>query len=210
MNSVAVNKLLLLSGFCFVLTMFRFWATDTISYVFLPFNLILAWIPLGVAYSFSQTKNQFKLFFLFLLWLVFFPNSPYIITDLIHLKPRNNFPLWFDSVFLYSFAFTGLMLGMFSAILIYRKLKEIFSLTTAKGTMLFAMLLSGYGVYIGRFLRWNSWNILTHPFEILGDTLVRLLHPFEYPRTYGMTLLIGALLFLVFMVFESFMQKEKA
>lgn len=210
MSSLVIKKLLQLSGFCIVLEVFRLLTTETLVYIFLPFNLILAWIPLRFATLASKQEKNWKFFICFIAWLVFFPNAPYIITDLIHLKARSNFPLWFDLTLIYSFAFTGLIVGMFSAILIYNKLKEIFPRIAAKAIMLSVMLISGYGIYIGRFLRWNSWNLLTDPFAIFYDTLTRIIHPFSYPRTYGMTLMIGVLLCLVFSVFESFTQKVEA
>src|SRR5688572_7692397 len=109
MSSALIKKLLLLSAFCFVLEVFRILATGTLKYIFLPWNLILAWIPLIVAVFASREEKKIKFFCYFLGWLLFFPNAPYIITDLIHLRPRNDFPLWFDSTLIYSFAFTGLI-----------------------------------------------------------------------------------------------------
>ena len=74
--------------------------------------------------------------------------------------------------------------------------------------MLFAMLVSGYGIYIGRFLRYNSWDLFSDPFQILADTASRLAHPASYPRTYGITLMAGALLSLVLFIFESLLIAE--
>ncbi len=93
MSSLVIKKLLQLSGFCIVLEVFRLLTTETLVYIFLPFNLILAWIPLGFATLASKQEKNWKFFICFIAWLVFFPNAPYIITDLIHLKARSNFPL---------------------------------------------------------------------------------------------------------------------
>lgn len=210
MLSPTVKKLLLLSAFCCVLVLFRFKTTDTLSYFFLPGNLLLAWIPLASALLMRRQEKTIPALLCFLVWLPFFPNAPYIITDLVHLRPRNDFPLWFDSILLYSFAFTGLVVGMYSAVIIYNRLKELMPRLIAKGIMLSVMLISGYGIYIGRCLRWNSWDLLTDPTGIYYDTIARLAHPFSYPRTYGMTLVVGVLLCLVFSVFESFTQKYEA
>lgn len=118
-------------------------------------------------------------------------------------------PFWFDTVLMYSFAFTGLVLGMLSAVIIYNKLKELTGRYSAQAVMMVVMLLSGYGIYMGRVLRWNSWNILTHPTGIYYDTVARITEPFNYPRTYGMTLVFTALLWLVFSVFESLMSAQQ-
>lgn len=203
------KRLLLLSVFCCVLEAYRLHTTDNLSYIFLPFNLVLAWVPAGFAALAFKQKKWWAFAPCFAAWLAFFPNSPYIITDLIHLKPRAAMPFWFDTVLIYSFAFTGLLLGMLSAVIIYTKLKELSNRYAAKGIMLVVMLLSGYGIYMGRVLRWNSWNILTHPSGIYYDTVARLTDPFSYPRTYGMTLIFAALLWLTFSVFESLVTPQQ-
>lgn len=203
MFTTVFKRLLLLSAFCCVLEAYRLHTSDSLSYIFLPFNLILAWVPVGFALLAGKQNKWWAFAPWFIAWLAFFPNSPYIITDLIHLKPRGVMPFWFDTVLLYSFAFTGLVLGMLSAIIIYNKLKQLSGRYTAKAIMVVVMLLSGYGIYMGRVLRWNSWNLLTHPAGIYYDTVARLTDPFTYPRTYGMTLIFATLLWLVFSVFES-------
>jgi len=202
-------KLFLLSSFCFAFEVVRMIATDSLNYIFLPFNLLLAWIPMLFAMLAANEERLGRKLLYLVVWLIFFPNAPYLITDLIHLKPRNDFPLWFDSILLYSFAFTGLMVGMFSALIIYSQLRRVFSSTVSKGFILLMMLGSGYGIYLGRFLRWNSWSLLTHPLSILHDTLARILHPFSYPQTYEVTIMTGLLLSIAFLLFESFTLKEE-
>lgn len=204
MYATVIKRLVLLSAFCFALELYRLSSTGNAGFIFLPFNLILAWIPVAFALLANRTHKRWVFALCFTAWLVFFPNSPYIITDMIHLKPRAASPYWFDTAMLYTFAFTGLLVGIFSALIIFRRLKDLTGYYTASGIMLLAMLASGYGIYLGRMLRWNSWNLLTHPTGIWYDTLARITDPFMYPRTYGMTLLFGILLWLVFLVFESF------
>ncbi len=204
MYATVIKRLVLLSAFCFALELYRLSSTGNAGFIFLPFNLILAWILVAFALLANHTGKRWLFALCFTAWLVFFPNSPYIITDMIHLKPRAASPYWFDTAMLYTFAFTGLLVGVFSALIIYRRLKQFTGYYTASGIMLLAMLASGYGIYLGRVLRWNSWNLLTHPTGIWYDTLARITDPFMYPRTYGMTLLFGILLWLVFLVFESF------
>ena len=205
-----IRRLMFLSIFCIALEVLRMCCTFTLNYIFLPWNLILAWVPLVFAIQIVKEENKRRLGAWLFAWFIFFPNAPYIITDFLHLKPRDNFPFWFDSILLYAFAFAGLMTGVVSALLVYKKLNELMPKYLAKGIMVVVMFFSGYGIYIGRFLRYNSWDILTDPFEILGDTAARILHPFSYPRTYGVTLMAGVLLCLVLAVFESFMEKETA
>lgn len=208
MSTTIVKRLFWLSAFCLALELVRL-SIRSSSFIFLSFNLILAWIPLLFALLIERQQKPYLLPFLFAGWLAFFPNAPYIITDLLHLKPRHGVPFWYDTMLLYSFALTGLLVGMYSALLVYYRLKQTAPTWLARLSMLAIMFISGYGIYLGRFLRWNSWDLVTNPDEILMDTLHRLAHPFTYPRAYTMTLVVGILLWLVFSVFESLSPKEE-
>lgn len=207
--TTALRKLAMLTAFCLVLEIARMFISHSINYIFLPWNLLLAWIPLWLSnYIISENKKG-KLIFLFSVWLLFFPNAPYLITDLIHLKPRGTFPFWYDMLMCYSYAFTGLMLGMLSVLVVYQKLKAITRKLYAQVVILFAMMASGYGIYMGRFLRWNSWDALLNPFSIVADTAERIFNPTVYPRAYGVTLIVGVFLFLTFLTLESFTNTEE-
>ncbi len=198
-----IPRLALLSAFCCFIEVGRIVITHNITFIFLPWNLILAWVPLWFAMQLKDESRPVHLFLYLATWLVFFPNAPYIITDFLHLKPRINFPFWYDAILLYSFAFTGLLLGILSAHIVFKKLKTLFLPWKAKGLMLFTMLISGYGIYVGRFLRFNTWDLLTNPFQITTDTVSRILHPTVYPRAYCVTIVTGTLLSLIFFIFES-------
>ncbi len=208
--SAVIRQVFLLSAFCFVLQIFRMVCTGTLNYIFLPWNLLLAWVPLAFATIATRQTSKLKLFMAFVVWLLFFPNSPYIITDLIHLKPRNGWPHWYDAFLIYSFALAGLLAGIVSTLIIYRKLKEVLPPLLARAVVLGSIFLCGYGIYMGRFLRWNSWDAITNPFQILSDTFTHLAHPITYSRTYGITLLSSILMWLVFKVFESLMQQKES
>lgn len=202
--SPPIKALALLSAFCIVLEMFRLITTQTLGYIFLPWNLCLAWVPLLVSTAMKRQKSQTKVMLLSAVWLLFFPNAPYIITDLLHLKPRHTIPHWYDVLLIYSYAFTGFMLGIYSALLVYAKWNQFAPSWFARLLMCAAMLLAGYGIYLGRFLRWNSWDAFLNPLQIVQDTFHRIVHPLSHLQTYGVTLLCGALLYLSFLVVESF------
>jgi uncharacterized membrane protein len=203
-----IPRLALLTAFCFSIEIFRMILTLDINYIFLPWNLILAWVPLYLAMQLKDEAKPLHLFIYLAAWLAFFPNAPYIITDFIHLKPRTDFPFWYDALLVFSYAFAGLLLGIISALIVFKKIKTLFVLWKAKGFMVFTMLISGYGIYVGRYLRYNTWDLLTDPFQITTDTISRIIHPTIYPRTYGVTIMAGVLLSLVFFIFESFLLTE--
>lgn len=199
----------MLSLYCIALLTGRMILTQSINYIFLGFNLLLAWIPLWLICDVSIGGSKTKLIVMLIGWLLFFPNAPYLITDLIHLKARNDFPVWYDAIMLFAFAYAGLLTGLYSMIVLFNYLQNILSKSVSFTLVFLLSFLSAYGVYMGRFLRWNSWDILFSPQQILFDFMHRVLHPGQHVRTYAVTLLIGTLLMLSFRVFESLTKKEE-
>lgn len=192
------------SLFSLALLFSRIHWTGRIMFLFLGWNLFLAWLPWVFSRSLlflSQGRSPAWLAgILFLLWLLFFPNAPYILTDLFHLKQRTPVPLWYDLVLILSFAMTGMLLGLFSLldiqIWLLRRLPPLL-VWIIVGAVL---LLGSFGIYVGRYLRWNSWDILLNPLDLLGDMMERILHPGRHPHTWGMTLSFWMFLFLTYLV----------
>jgi uncharacterized membrane protein len=111
-------------------------------------------------------------------WLVFFPNAPYILTDLQHLgNPKPDVPLWFDMLLIIWFAWTGLLLGLVSLFLMHGIVIREFGRVTGWGFVLAVGVLSSLGVYIGRFLRWNSWDLFLQPLVRISDLMYYAAHP---------------------------------
>ena len=200
-----LNLLLLgSSAVCVGLIFFRLIATGEPHFFFLIWNLILAWIPLLFSRMIVNANNNkagnFKLACLFFLWLLFFPNAPYIITDLFHFHQRPLVPLWFDLVLILSFAWNGLMLGFISLMHIHDLLSERFN-SFKSLIMVFALLvLCGFGIYLGRYKRWNSWDMFTNPYQLITDIGDRLIHPMDHLRTVGMTVLFSIFLIVNYMI----------
>ncbi|MFT4598702.1 MAG: putative membrane protein [Bacteroidia bacterium] len=210
-----LNETVLLFAFstlCLVLSVIRVFASATPTFLFLNWNLFLAFIPwalssLLIIYPKLQEK---KLAVITLLgtWLLFFPNAPYILTDLFHLKHVVSMPMWFDLLLILSFAWVGLLFGFMSLwdiekilnrYLIKSRLKGLlryrFSVPIFSSVLLF---IGSFGIYLGRYLRWNSWDIIAEPFALIYDIGDRFINPFEHPRTWGVTLLMGLFLNLVY------------
>jgi len=188
--------LIAMSLFCFGISLTRYFITDTKVFLFLNWNLFLAFIPwlLSSVIIIKGIDKKFTLILLILSWLVFFPNSPYILTDLFHLRLRSSAPIWFDLIVILSFAWTGLIFGFISLMDIEVLLKKYLKDKWINFTIVLFLFLSSFGIYLGRYLRWNSWDILTNPFELSRDIIDRFVNPFIHPRTWGMTLLMGILL----------------
>lgn len=153
------------------------------EFAFLVWNLILAWIPLVMSYIASGfvEKRRYVLFTVpvaAILWLLFFPNAPYIITDLFHLsEPQPYIPVWFDALLINWFAWTGILLGVFSLFMMHDIVRRAFGRITGWLFVLAVSTLCAVGIYIGRFLRWNSWDIILHPSQKLSEFLYYATHP---------------------------------
>ena len=138
-------------------------------YAFLIWNLFLAWIPFILAYfAHAVSWRRISLYFIIpsiaLLWLIFFPNAPYILTDFQHLaNTSSDLPVWYDVMMLIWFAFTGLLLGMVSLFLMQEIVRREFGRWVGWAFVAAVAGLSAAGVYMGRFLRWNSWDVLRDP-----------------------------------------------
>ncbi len=163
------------------LLMARITLTGRILFAFLLWNLILAWAPLLFAWLARAiwAKRPYALFFVFL-WLIFFPNAPYIVTDFIHLRWSFGVPFLFDAAMIGSFALTGMALGVVSLWLLQTRIVESYGRTAGRLFVLTAVALSSYGVYLGRFLRWNSWDLFANPLALLQDVAHSLTMPFTF------------------------------
>jgi uncharacterized membrane protein len=127
----------------------------------------------------------------FCLWLLFLPNAPYILTDLIHLAPRPHVPLWFILALLLSCAGTGAMLGYLSILDVHAVVEEKFSKTTGWAVAISSLLLCAFGIYLGRFLRWNSWDALANPLQLLRSIVRQFIDPSVHPHPLGVTVVFG-------------------
>jgi uncharacterized membrane protein len=176
----------------------RMVTSGTGAFFFLPWNLFLAALPLvfsSIAWRLDSTRWRKFALVLFIPWLMFLPNAPYILTDLLHLKERAPIPMWYDLLMLLSFGLNGLFLGYFSLIQMESVLQRYLPRFTA-GFSFLALFLSAYGIYLGRFLRLNSWDVLSQPRDTAYHVLHPLVHPFDHPRMWAVTLIMGFMLWV--------------
>ena len=163
------------------------WRNQSLGYSYLIWNLFLAWIPLLFAVRLTvllrhKLWSSWEGLATSLLWLVFLPNSFYMITDFIHLQEAKRVDLVYDALMLTSFIYTGVILGFSSLYLIHLQLRRRLSNYAATAWVAVTLLICSSAIYVGRDLRWNSWDILTNPGGLLFDISDRLQHPSAYPR----------------------------
>lgn len=205
-------------GACFLiigaLLCFRIFYSGSIRYIFMVWNVFLAWIPYVIS---SQLPHYFKKpvwkrLVLFGSWLLFFPNALYIVTDLVHLKADTNVPWWFDAMFLFLNAFVGLLLAFASLIKVESFLHTQLSHKIVSKIIPTLLFFGSFGVYLGRFERWNSWNIIDEPFSLLSNILSAIFNPVDNWRVWAITLLftlVYAVLFYSLRIIPVAMKQHK-
>lgn len=148
-------------------------------------NLFLAVLPLLCSLIFTHTTHQHKIIHILSLiaWFLFFPNAPYMITDFIHITPLTfyeyassgsiylqNIITWMQLLYLALGIFVGVLSGFKSLAILHTYFKKHYSPLIIHILLAFVFLSSGYGIFLGRFLRLNSWDIL-HPFAMISEII---------------------------------------
>jgi uncharacterized membrane protein len=199
-----LNNLVVIFGlFCVLLSLIRVKLTTSIYLMFLIWNLFLAAIPY-ILTSYLKTKNvlknQVRNGLIILVWLLFLPNSFYILTDFVHLSYSNTFLFWYDLMLISSYSTLGFLLGIIS-------LQDFESLIASKldsklssSILISISILSGFGIYLGRVLRYNSWDILKNPIDLFND----LLNVFITSKSLGFSLLFGSFIYFIFRISKHF------
>jgi uncharacterized membrane protein len=181
-------------------------------YTNLVWNLFLAWIPFGLAMylydGFRRGVGRAQLWAVGTLWLLFLPNAMYIVTDVKWLRYWAGAPLWYDAALVAAAAPCGLLLGFMSLHLVQAIVRRTAGAVLAWSFAFGALALSAFGVYLGRFLRWNSWDVFTHPGVLADRLLPHLAHPQDHPQALAVTALFTAFLAMSYLVFYAFAEPE--
>lgn len=217
--------LLAASAGCLLMIVLRVLVTGRVRYRFLLWNLFLAWIPyllavlIGWIGSAGLPAARVKLATagIGLVWLFFYPNAPYILTDFIHViqSPADalyHHPvitdtalLWYDIILNSAFSFIGHMIGLISLVLLHRTIRRMYRESLARAFVVAAILLGGYGIYLGRFERLNSWDVFRHPLATLEVMLVNLLNL----KAVLFSLSFAFFIFLTYLIVYSFSETAR-
>jgi uncharacterized membrane protein len=182
-------------------------ATQDHRYTFLLWNLFLAWVPLiaaALAFALAQRGVGGLVGVLVAVWLLFFPNAPYVLTDFIHLHENGPSPLWYDALMLSSFAWTALMLGFASLYLIHAIIGRRAGAAVGWVVVVCVLGLASFGVYLGRFARFNSWDVVTRPHLVLSVIREEIDSPLHDPRMVVALLVLTASLLVGYLVLYAF------
>lgn len=201
-----LGSLILATALCLALVVARWAWTHQATHHWLLWNLFLAWLPAAAALAAYNLRSRrgpiagTAFVLCAVVWLGFWPNAPYLVTDLIHLQPSAGAPDWYDLLMYVTFAWTGFFLGLVSLyvmqVAVARRNGALAGWTVSLG----ALALGGFGIYLGRFLRWNSWDVLTRPGALLSDIANRLFHPLADPKATVFSLLASLWLGAMYLV----------
>lgn len=196
-----IGSLIFATALCAALLVMRVVHSHSFGYMGLGWNLFLAWLPmLSSLMAYNLYKRQSHISWLMVagcavVWLIFFPNAPYLMTDIVHLQPQADAPFWYDLIVVTAFAWTGFFLGLVSLFLMQALVRKAAG-TVASWVFAFGVLgLTGFGIYLGRFLGWNSWDVFMNPKPLLVDIFEQVRHPLAHFQA-----LVFSMLFSLFFV----------
>lgn len=205
---IRFNIISKLFAFSITLLLVRVFKTQHYSFFFLVWNLFLAWLPYWIICKYQNFKSKMGQLIVIGLTLLFLPNAPYIVTDLFHLSKNLIAPLWFDLILILNFSLLGLLFFLLTTerllIIIAPFFKSGFWFNSVK----FLIILSnGYGIYLGRYLRFNSWDIISNPDDLSSGIFHSIFDTDNYKETISVTITFTIFLYLVFEMYESFKKR---
>lgn len=175
-----------LSALSIWLYVFRLIGVGDDRFWFMNWNLVLAWVPLLLAWQFSSGLPHRRWtskvsVALIVLWVLFLPNSFYMVSDFIHIRNSSDADVIYDVIMLSSYALTGMVLGWVSTLIMHNHFSKKFGAARAWQVILAIFVACGFAIYLGRYLGWNSWDVIFSPAFILFDVSERVLNPTLYP-----------------------------
>jgi len=180
-------------------------SVNELTYPYLVWNLFLAWLPLVFAIWLRHILSyklwsSWEAVIVTCVWLALLPNSFYMVSDFIHLAELTPDQVLLGAVTFTSFVFTGLCLGVSSLYLVHREFLKRVSGRAAAGIVAALLFVASVAIYVGRDLRWNSWDVILNPFGLLFDLSDRLLHPSQYGQVLSVVLPFFVLLTVIYYV----------
>ncbi len=198
------NILLVVTILNVVVLLIRNKAQATSDYDFLLWNLFLGFLPLAVAWVLDYLGsglNKYIFYFMSFVWLIFYPNAPYMMSDVIHVE-GNDLTIIYNGLIIFSLATLSLFYGFLSIKIMYRLFEEREGKKLANLSLAFALLFSCLGFYMGRILRLNSWDIFTRPWEVVKETFNGLWPISEHPETYIIMFLFGGIQYMLLIMMK--------
>ena len=202
-NFESLSILTIAVTFSSFLLLFRIKYLKSFYFLFLIWNIILAIVPYAITmYLKTMSFSKISMVFWFCIWLLFLPNAPYIITDLLHLKVSSTSMLWLDVLVILSFALTGLLLFYLTLRDMTKIIEDYYPKLNLKWLTPIIFFLCAFGVYLGRFIRYNSWEIISNPMNLLSDIFEMIVYPNQNIQVWIFTLGFGLFIWVGYSLFN--------
>jgi uncharacterized membrane protein len=211
---LTIRQWLLISClFSLSLLILRVIISSRLSYGFLAWNLFLAFVPYFISEWLSSHQlilsSRIRLIPLLFIWILFMPNSFYILTDLFHLNHINKEDSWFDLTLILSFSWNGILFGILSLEKMEMLLKNTKGKFISSLAICAVMWLNAFGVYVGRYLRFNSWDIFINPFALLSGITNIIFRPYDYRYAWAMSFCFAFFMILLYFTIKKLSEAFK-
>ena len=205
---VVPKDVLIISCFAVTLDLARVGFYGSTYFMYLIWNIFLAFLPFIVSaallyHPLTKKYDYWVLILGFFVWLFLLPNAPYMVTDLVHLGHNYSGSFWYDLIMLFSFAWAGILLAFYSLSHIEKLLRTKYSHKITNTAIAFILLFTSFGIYIGRFLRWNSWDIVANPLYFFKNIADIIMNPVANRATYIFTTLLFIFMFVFYTAWKS-------
>lgn len=200
----AVQSIAYLSILAVVMNLVRLVLAENDAYVWLNWNLFLALVPVLLAYTVIVSKHRMVAVVAILAWIGFLPNAPYLITDFIHLAdvgPRDL--LWYDAIMMFVYSLIGVLAYLVSLRIIMQRFRWPLYMSLVTG------ILTGFGIYLGRYIRFNTWHVLTQPLDIVRVIREIIMYPSQHAPVLTMTLSFAIFLTVIYFISSPYLLHEK-
>lgn len=184
------NSIVGASAAALVLYLARYIATGSVQFSFMAWNLVLSLLALASSAIFAnqwRKKNKYWAISMFTVWVFLLPNTFYMLTDFIHVSESGDINMLFDIVLVGLFAMNGFIHGLLSVFIVHKTLLMRYPTRYVHTAIGVIMLAASFAVDMGRYLRWNSWDVLINPRALIFDVSDTLLNPTNYDRSFLIT-----------------------
>jgi len=191
-----------------VLNILRVLFFSNTAFLYILWNIFLAFIPFIISSILvlrTNKNNISKIFFVagLILWFLFLPNAPYVITDFIHLGRIHAVPIMFDIFVLFTSAWVSLLMGLYSLVNIEKIFLLRFTKKVTNIVMVLIILFASFGMYLGRYLRFNSWDFFVSHNYLITSIMKIVKEPNSNENMYAYTSLFFIFIYISFISFKS-------
>jgi uncharacterized membrane protein len=180
---------------------------------YLLWNIFLAALPFVVSaillFSAKEKRVDKKILILGgIIWLFLIPNAPYMITDLVHITEGHSTNFFYNAIIFFSSAWVGLLFGLHSFSHIEQIVRMKYSQKKTSRILVLLIFLTSFGICLGRFFRFNSWDMIAQPLSLFKNIFSIFSYPQLYTHVYLLTIAFFIFLLCAYYAWKS-REKER-